>query len=374
MVTDLEPGFAYGAANKRIRGLAELTGVTVRAVDPGVRRTYTSVDLLTGDGDVRDSVRMLRSRSWHARLDTKRKSEKMREWRDMWLGDVQQRLSATPFRTSADPQRYARYVDATLAEWNTIWAFTGRRRRRKIRFRDDVAAQRLLDREVDRLCKPRPYDHSTLLLYGNGASTNLFGKTKKNVKGPARKLFDTAVRRKKAVCIWADEFRTSKLDIYGRPVVHPRETRADRLQPAACRAQEHGAAAPGCICACSHRGCVAPRTRARWCAHHYKPQLRYDVCYSNQRSLDGHQHRMWNRDVVGALNIGCLFLAQALGLDTALWRRGTYDSTAPAPQHGRGGEPTLPLSWAEIFVCGRVRVPFSLPLAKPPAGGLQSRI
>jgi len=115
---------------------------------------------------------------------------------------------------------------------------------RKLRFRDAIAAQQLLDQEVDRLCEPRDGDSSTLLLYGNGASTNLFGKTKKNVKGPARRLFDTAVRRKKAVCVWADEFRTSKLDIYGQPVVHPPETRTDRLRPADCRAQAHGADAP----------------------------------------------------------------------------------------------------------------------------------
>ena len=132
----------------------------MRAVDP---RAYTSVDLLTGDTDVRDSVRMLRSRSWHARLDTERRCARMREWR----GDAQQRLNATPFRTSADPARYARYVDATLAEWDTTWAFTGRRRVRKIRFRDAVAAQRLLDREVDRLCEPRDGDRITLLLYGS---------------------------------------------------------------------------------------------------------------------------------------------------------------------------------------------------------------
>ena len=73
-------------------------------------------------------------------------------------------------------------------------------------------------------------------LYGNGASTNIFGNTKKNVKGPARRLFDTAVRRKKAVCVWADEFRTSKLDIYGQPVVHPpppRRAPTDCDQPTA---------------------------------------------------------------------------------------------------------------------------------------------
>ena len=98
---------------------------------------------------MRDSVRMLR------------RCARMREWR----GDAQQRLNATPFRTSADPVRYACYVDATLAEWDTTWAFTGRRRVRKIRFRDAVAAQRLLD--IDRLCEPRDGDRITLLLYGS---------------------------------------------------------------------------------------------------------------------------------------------------------------------------------------------------------------
>ena len=87
--------------------------------------------------------------------------------------------------------------------------------------------------------------------------------------------------------------------------------------------------------------------------------------YSNQRSPDGHEHRMWNRDVVGALNIGCLFLARALELEVGLWRRGTIDATAPAPPHGRGGEPIPSLSWAEVFAYGRVCVPFSLPSTKP---------
>ncbi len=63
-VADLRPGFAYGAQNKTLVSLAELKGVTVRCVDPGVRRIYTSVDLLTGDEDVRTLVKMMWSREW----------------------------------------------------------------------------------------------------------------------------------------------------------------------------------------------------------------------------------------------------------------------------------------------------------------------
>ena len=111
------------------------------------------------------------------------------------------------------------------------------------------------------------------------------------------------------------------------------------------------------------KGCDRKRTRARWCADHYQPQFRYDVCYSNQKSQDQHQHRMWNRDVVGALNIGCLFLAQALGLDAALWRRGTTAATDGSPK----GTPTSPLPWAEIFGRAGHALPFSLPAALPPA-------
>ncbi len=68
---------------------------------------------------------------------------------------------------------------------------------------------------------------------------------------------------------------------------------------------------------------------------------------------------MWNRDVVGALNIGCLFLAKALGLDTGLWQRGTTNETEAR------GTLTSPLSWAEIFGRAGHVLPFSLPPTKP---------
>ncbi len=63
----------------------------------------------------------------------------------------------------------------------------------------------------------------------------------------------------------------------------------------------------------------------------------------------------WNRDVLGALNIGCLFLAQSLELDPGLWKRGTVATTSP-------------LSWAEIFGRAGHALPFSPPSALLPNG------
>ncbi len=258
--------------------------------------------------------------------------------------------------------RYGRYVDAVLEDWGVLWGFAAQRKVRKLRFRASVDTQWALDREVNRLCVSRPGDNEMLLLYGNAASTNIFGQTKGNVKGPAKTLFDAAVRHKKAVCVWADEFCTSKLDMYGHPVHHPRETRAEHTRPRACKSKSHAMDAPGCCCFCVHRsGCTAKRMVSRWCAEHAKPQFQYDVCYHNH----GHKHeyRAWNWDVVGALNLDCLFLAQSLGLDLGLRKHGSVASDAPVP---RKGAVTTPLSWAEIFGRAGHALPFSLPLALLP--------
>ncbi len=224
-----------------------------------MRRIYTSVDLLTGNEDVRTSVKMIRLRTWQSRTCAKEEhGAKMKVWHDRDLGQVQKKQNATPFRKSADPSRYGRYVDAVLEDWDALWRFAAQRKVRKLRFRASIDAQRALDREVDRLCASRPGDNETLLLYGNAASTDIFGRTKGNVKGPAKTLCDAAVRHKKAVCVWADEFRKSKLDVYGHPVHHPRETRAEHTQPPACRAKRHAMDTPGCRCICVHcLGCAA---------------------------------------------------------------------------------------------------------------------
>ena len=58
-------------------------------------------------------------------------------------------------------------------------------------------------------------------------------------------------------------------------------------------------------------GCDQRHTVKYWCAAHQKQVPQHDVCYHHHGQ---HGHRMWNRDVIGALNIGCRFLAVAMSL------------------------------------------------------------
>ncbi len=253
--------------------------------------------------------------------------------------------------------RHGRCVDAVLEDWDALWGFCARCKVRKLRFRAFVDTQRALYREVDRLYTSPPGDNEMLLLYGNAASsTNIFGRTKSNVKSPAKTLFDAAVRRKKAVCMWADEFRTYKLDVYDHPVHCPLETHAEHMRPPACQAERHAMDTPSWRCFCVHHSrCAEKRTVSRRCTENKntKHQFQYDAYYHNHGQKHG--HRAWNRDVLGVLNIGCLFLAQSLELDLGFWKRGTVATTSP-------------LSWAEIFGYAGHALPISFPLALPPNG------
>ena len=42
---DMVEGFAYGGKNKTLEKLDNLCDFTIRSVDPGIKRVYTSVDL-----------------------------------------------------------------------------------------------------------------------------------------------------------------------------------------------------------------------------------------------------------------------------------------------------------------------------------------
>lgn len=355
-VVDLQPGYAYGENHKALGSLADLDGVTVRAVDPGVHRAYTSVDLTTGEEDVRTSAMALKSSSFHARTGATRYGKKQKRWHEEALGQVQAEINKVPYRKSSYAYRFAQYSSAVFRYWDQMWAFYTQMRRRKQRFTSKVSQQRELDREVNKLCKPRAGDTKTLLLFGNAASTNSFGKIKSNVKGPAKKVFDQAVRRKAAVTVWVDEFRTSRLDVSGGRLVHPEERRPRHLKPKQCKNSSHGSSTRGCQCFCSTAGCNERREVKSWCKTHRRRVLQHDVCYHNN---DQHEHRMWNRDVVGALNIGCRFLAGALGRDRGLWSRKATDDPRKATRGVR--YLSQPPSWAEVFGCDQAPHIFSLP-------------
>ena len=107
---------------------------------------------------------------------------------------------------------------------------------RRVRFEGAVLKRRVLDREVDRLCKPREGDDKVLLIVGNAAkATSGFKGVRGQLRGPVNKLIQRVVERGKALVVFTSEFRTSKLDLEGELVVHPQETREKNLTPKPCR-------------------------------------------------------------------------------------------------------------------------------------------
>ena len=152
----------------------------------------------------------------------------------------------------------------------------------------------------------------------------------------------------------ASEYRTSVRDINGNPTKHPKERRKDRLKPPKCRAENHGPNTRGCRCYCKQKGCENKRTIKYHCDRHRKRVPVYDVSYSPKSK----QHRMWNRDVLAAINIGCRLLASLLGIkDLSIWDYNTTDSTKEfkknekKPENKRKNLRLIkePKSWEQIF-------------------------
>ena len=80
------------------------------------------------------------------------------------------------------------------------------------------------------------------------------------------------------------------------------------LQPRRQTIERWGPTVTRCRCQCTEASCTTKRAVKYWCAAHKKPVLQYDVFHQNHGK---HGHRMWNRDVRGALIIGHRFLAMA---------------------------------------------------------------
>ena len=249
-VKDMKPGITYTAANKFIQQLSDLDKYTVLALDPGIHNTYAAANFPIGKKgeDVRDTAMMLRSVAFRNRTKSKYFGDKMKKWHDEELGTIQQQLNTTPYRKSSSSTLYGQYVDNVYKHWDALWDFYSQRKIRENRFRAFTIYQKHLNRVVEKLCKPREGDKQTIILFGNAAKTNIFGRIKNNVKGPAKCIYNRIIQRKLAIVIWVDEFRTSKLDIYGQPLVHPAETRPWRIKKRWCNSEEHGPNVVGCRC------------------------------------------------------------------------------------------------------------------------------
>ena len=86
-----------------------------------------------------------------------------------------------------------------------------------------------------------------------------------------------------------------------------------------CNSVEHGPHVEGCRCYFEEKDRRNGKTNFRYRSGNSKRTVcQHDVCYHNN---DQHGHRMWNRDVSAAINIGCRFLAGAMQRDLGPWTR-----------------------------------------------------
>lgn len=140
---------------------------------------------------------------------------------------------------------------------------------------------------------------------------------------------------------------------------HNMFVRRDRWAPKRCKLPKdgpHGVDVRGCRCACAVKTgegtkCNKPRALRHLCQDHQHHARHHFLLYATSSK---HGHRLWHRDVVGALNIGVLFFALLFGLDLSLWSRSIQDVKKLPPGFKVKG-------WAEIFRDGKRLLPFSIP-------------
>ena len=132
--------------------------------------------------------------------------------------------------------------------------------------------------------------------------------------------------------------------------IHRASRRTPEETPGAsqCTSKSHKVSDVDCRCYCVRSNCRKKRATRLHCKEHAITIRRYIVCFQENGT---HKHRLWNRDILAALNIGTLCLGRALQIsDLGPWsysvKRGDLKNSAKA--------------WTEIFR-DHGGAPFSLP-------------
>ena len=181
---DLEPGNEYSYQVVSLNNLEkDLDGITIRSADTGVKNMFVWAEMLTGDKDVRKTIRKVTTRGWRNRTKKPYFTRKRQQWHNEELKDVQKELNQTPYRTSSCPTRYRMYVENLLKNFEPLWNFAGLMKRRRLRFEAQRVEQREIYREVNRMTRCRRKGDKVVLIVGDAAKRNIFGKTKRNHKG-----------------------------------------------------------------------------------------------------------------------------------------------------------------------------------------------
>jgi hypothetical protein len=334
---------------------------TFRAVDPGRTRPFVSVVMNAPEGtDSRDTVQQVSAKEWQHRIDAHNRRSRMMALKaaDQDATNAQSRLDVVEGSLkSISWEQYSANAAAVLDEdnWNPLWNFASRSAVLDSKFQAYRLKQRALAKVSKPLCTPIADHKQVALIFGNAGRTRA-NSPMKGIQGNVRGILKHIKAHRLAKVVFVDEFRTSMLAPSGQKAKHPQETRPGHLEPTRCPVHGHanpGHANPGhnqqqafCTCHCSKVDCNAPATHKRRCAQHARRIEQRAICYHNS----GHQHRTFNRDVMAAINIGCRWLAKALGLNLQQWARPRPTDNANNDEPVIGEPvPIIPMSWTQIF-------------------------
>ena len=302
--------------------------IVLRSVDPNVKTMFAAADLGSDANDIRDTGIKVETKEFHAMCGTKLRAELMANERKKYMAEFDASEAAN-YGRSVDLGKATQFGALVRAHMTGIQRMNRSMKIRKLRARKFAAKQRAMAVAANKLTKCKD-DEKVVLLYGKGSEKDGFtgNGIKGNIFGPAKKLAEYITRHKLATVIWVSEFRTSMLDLQGKLVYHPQETRPKVITKKRhkCKLKDveldtdgmHPLNTFGCRCRCSSRGCDEKRTQGTKCDRHFKS---YNI---HGLSIDS-EKRAWNRDMLACINIGLLFIAHVLRIeDLGLWSIGTH--------------------------------------------------
>lgn len=263
---------------------------------------------------------------FHSLCGTQTRGKRMVKLREKHIKLFDEDVKASPYGRSSMVSKYSKYTDIILKHWKPLLKFAMLRRLRQHHLKRSSAKQKATEIAARRLCTSTS-GKPVLLLYGDGANRGGFSKAR-GLRGPAKSLFYYCKQRRLARCVLCTEYRTSMLDIYGKPMYHAPETRDEILKkkkylqcPQKCGSTMCPSTRLGCRCRCTAKHCDKPRELGNKCKEHYKK----DPWKIRAVAFDS-KGRAWDRDVSAPIVIGLLFFARAMGKqeeELGLWKRDT---------------------------------------------------
>ena len=306
---DLHAGPPYSAIRKPFKagGIFSRRSVTQR-IEPWTRlQGFVHMGDFFQEEDGREwKINIFQVPSWSHRTSWRKKKCRYCET-SPGQKEYDSLLAEAAANNQWNTREYLVYVDHVIGSYKKL---VNVRQCKKLKNCDCMAClfASAIARIATEICTPRPGHRKVVLIVGDAIKTNTFHGCRAIDVGPARAVYDYILANKMAVVVWGDEHRTSKLALDGHVARHPIQRQPHRLKKKRCRQKEHGIDIQGCSCFCSHEGCTEKRTYAHQCARHHKlnPKTVSGVVLTNNGQA-------LNRDVSGAISIGCVFFASCLG-------------------------------------------------------------